>query len=163
MLPFEIQTAVDYKTHIVDEEYAEFKKREKHLLSAYRLAQALFHLRDWTFNQYAGTPNFRFSSPGKDYQKYLEDQCDKFGYMRDLANAVKHAELDPNMRPSTTMTSLANTGVSPGAFSRAFSDAFQNRGPIITHIPGSPPIYFAEAADKVKAMWDRLFVEHGWK
>ena len=81
--------------------------------------------------------------------------------MRDLANAVKHAKLDPKQR-STSMVGLSNTGVSPGAFSRAFSDAFQNRGPIITHIPGSPPIYFAEAADKVKAMWDRLFIEHGW-
>ena len=161
MLPFEIETAADFKTHIVDEEYAEFKKREKHLLSAYRLALALFHLRDWTFNQYEGTPNFTFSSSTKDYQKYLEQQCDEFRYIRDLANAVKHAKLDPKQR-STSMVGLANTGVSPGAFSRGWSDGFQTRGPIVTKIPGSPPIYFAEAADKVKAMWDRLFVEHGW-
>ena len=161
MLPFEIETAADFKTHIVDEEYAEFKKREKHLLSAYRLALALFHLRDWTFNQYEGTPNFIWSSATKDYQRYLEKQCDEFRYIRDLANAVKHAKLDPKQR-STLMVGLSNTGVSPGGFSRDWSDGFQNRVPIITKIPGSPPIYFSNAADKVKAMWDRLFIEHQW-
>ena len=77
------------------------------------------HLRDWTFNQHRGAPN----SPHKtltDYQIFLEQQCSSFGYIRDLANAVKHAELD---RPSTQMIGLANTELLGPAFQPG---AFQN-------------------------------------
>jgi hypothetical protein len=77
---------------------------------AYHLALGLFHLRDWTFWQYSGDPSFPFSSRGGDYQKFLERQSSDFGYMRDLANAVKHADLDPKKKPSTQMVGLAKYG-----------------------------------------------------
>ena len=38
-----------------------------------------------------------------DYQRDLENLCGDFGYMRDLANAVKHKELDASKKLSTQM------------------------------------------------------------
>ena len=97
-----------------------------------------------------------------EYLEYLQNECDAFKYIRDLANCVKHMKLDKRFKPSTSMEGLSNTGVAQGDFNNDFSNDFFVDGLIISHIPDSPPIYFADAADNVKAMWDRLFIEYGW-
>jgi hypothetical protein len=97
--------------------------------SSYHLALGLFHLRDWTFWEHSSEAGWPYGGLNV-YQKYLESRCQYFGYIRDLANAVKHAELDPNKgKPSTEMVGLVNTEVSFAAFqSGAFqSNAFQTR------------------------------------
>jgi hypothetical protein len=135
-----VQTPRDFK-EIVDEDYRDYKLDPINLRLAYHLALGLFHLRDWTFWQYSGDPSFPFSSRGGDYQKFLEQQSSDFGYMRDLANAVKHADLDPKKKPSTQMVGLANTEVSSAAFQTGVfqEDAFQTRIMIISHVRSRRP------------------------
>jgi hypothetical protein len=158
-----VQTAAAFKKVVVDEDYKEYKADLGNLRRAYHLALGLFHLRDWTFSQYGDEPNWLHKTLS-DYQTYLEGQSADFGYIRDLANAVKHAELDPKKR-STQMTGLANTEVSsasfqPGAFQ---SNAFQTRTVIVSQTSPTKNVYFEDAADAVMAMWNKLFADNGWK
>ena len=99
-----------------------------------------------------------------DYQRDLENLCGDFGYMRDLANAVKHKELDASKKPSTQMVGLANTEVSMAAFQPdAFQgNAFQTRTGIVSETAPAIHVDFEKAADAVMSMWNKLFATHGW-
>ena len=159
-----IMTAYDFKTKIVDEDYSDFKRNETSLRSAYHLALGLFHLRDWTFYQYSKSGTWNFSNTQKAYQTELESLCPSFGYIRDLANAVKHAELDPKMKHSTTMVGLANTAVTSIVFDPAAFEntSFQTQIIIVTDIGTGIGLKFTDAAQKVKIMWDDLFAKNNW-
>ena len=155
-----VQTSAEFKREVVDPDYKDYKQNPSDLRLCYHLALGLFHLRDWTFKQYSGTPNWPHKTPN-DYQIFLEQQCSSFGYIRDLANAVKHAELD---QPSTQMVGLANTELSgpafqPGAFQ---GNAFQVQTVIISEIGPKQFVAFEPAADAVMAMWNHLFSNKGW-
>ena len=157
-----VETAAVFKRTVVDRDYADYKAAPSDLRLAYHLALGLFHLRDWTFWEHGDTLGFKNIG---DYQDHLENRCPDFGYMRDLANAVKHAELDPSKKPSTQMVGLANTELSfaafqPGAFQ---ADAFQTETLIVSKTSPTEHVAFHKAADAVKAMWDQLFEQNGWK
>jgi hypothetical protein len=159
-----VETSAGFKKTVVDQDYSEYKSDPANLRRAYHLALGLFHLRDWTFWEYSGEPNWPHNTLG-DYQTYLEQQCNDFGYIRDLANAIKHAELDPKKKPSTRMVGLANTAVSSAAFQAdGFqNDAFQTQTVIVSKTSPTQHVDFQRAADAVMAMWDNLFAANGWK
>jgi len=92
----------------------------------------------------------------KAYQKALEKHCPEFGYMRNLANVVKHAEATQN--PSTQMGSLSATRLAR-AGSRAPSSAMPSR-PAPTSFPRQRRmslLILKRAADAVMKMWNHLF------
>jgi hypothetical protein len=158
-----VETSSEFKRVVVDQDYSEYKSDPTNLRRAYHLAVGLFHLRDWTFHEYSGGTAFPHKTLGG-YQTYLEQRCNDFGYIRDLANAVKHSELDPAKKPSTQMVGLANTQVSfaafqPGAFQ---SNAFQTRTVIQSKVSPTDSVDFEGAADKVMTMWNDLFAASGW-
>jgi len=159
-----VETAAEFKRVVVNNDYREYKAAPTDLRRAYHLALGLFHLRDWTFWQYRGEPNWPHRTV-EHYQKHLQTRCQYFGYMRDLANAVKHAELDPKKKPSIQMIGLANAevsfgGVQPDAFQ---SNAFQTRTMIISQTSATHRLEFGKAADCVMSMWNNLFAENRWK
>jgi len=83
--------------------------------------------------------------------------------MRDLANSVKHVELDPNKKPSTQMVGLANTEVratvlQPGAQ----PNVFQTRMMIVSETGPQQWTDFENAADVVMQMWNNLFAANNW-
>ena len=154
----------EYKFQVVDQDYADYKQDPTSLRLAYHLAVSLFHLRDWTFAEHSGAANWPYATTIGNYQRDLENLCGDFGYMRDLANAVKHKELDASKRPSTQMVGLANTEVSmaafqPGAFQ---GNAFQTRTGIVSETAPAKHVDFEKAADAVMSMWNKLFATHGW-
>jgi hypothetical protein len=154
-----IETAREFKTLVVDPDYRDYKANPLDLRRAYHLALGLFHLRDWTFWQYKDTPTWPYPKNRNRYQEELERQCDAFGYIRDLANAVKHAELE---KPSTSMVGLACTEISKGAFDRAaFDPNVFHTSRIVSNVT-SAPIDFERSADAVMALWDRIFASNGW-
>lgn len=159
-----IETAAGFKRLVVDRDYADYKAKPVDLRAAYHLAVSLFHLRDWTFWEHSNAPGWPYPKKLGDYQNALEKVCADFGYIRDLANAVKHAELDPSKKPSTQMVGLANTSISSAAFdSSAFqSDAFQTRTYIVSMTAPSQHVDFEVAADKVMTMWNNVFKTNGW-
>ena len=150
-----VETARDFKA-IVDEDYAAYKAEPLNLRLAFHLALGLFHLKDWTYWQYSNDPRWPLKKK-KAYQKALEKRCPEFGYMRDLANAVKHAEATQD--PSTAMGSLGATRLAQAAFqSNAFQgNAFQTRTYIISRTAPDQFVDFENAADSVMKMWDDLF------
>ncbi len=159
-----VDTSTGLKRLVVDQDYTDYKRDPTNLRLAYHLTVSLFHLRDWTFWQYGHTANWPYSRTVGAYQSDLEKICTDFGYIRDLANAVKHAELNPSQRPSTQMVGLANTEISmsafqPGAFQ---DDAFQTRTYIVTKTAPHTNVDFAKAADAVMQMWNRLFTANSW-
>jgi hypothetical protein len=145
----------------VDHDYDDYKSKPADLRMVYHLALALFHLRDWTFWEHRASPSFPHKTLAG-YQAYLEQQCSYFGYMRDLANAVKHAELD---KPSTQMVGLADTAISSAAFSFiAFqNDSFQTKTVIVSKTTPNECVDFEKAADAVMAMWNDIFSANQWK
>ena len=158
-----VETAAAFKRVVVDKDYQDYKSEPTNLRRAYHLALGLFHLRDWTFWEHSGDRNWAHQNKGA-YQTYLEQQCQDFGYIRDLANAVKHAELDPKKKPSTQMVGLANTAILSAAFqSNAFQqNAFQTRTFIVSKTSPTQQVDFERAADDVMAMWNNLFAANGW-
>jgi hypothetical protein len=158
-----VETSADFKRVVVEPDYADYKQSPTDLRRAYHLASSLFHLRDWTFNQYAGTPGFPVPTLA-DYQTFLKTQCSEFGYISDLANSVKHRVLNPTRKQNTQMVGLANTELSVGGFQTgAFqTNAFQVKTQIVTETAPANWVDFESAADAVKAMWDRLFANYNW-
>jgi hypothetical protein len=149
MTQAEVETSSDFKRVVVDKDYSDYKSDPINLRRAYHLAVGLFHLRDWTFVEYSGEPGFAHKTLG-DYQAYLEQQCKDFGYIRDLANAVKHSELDPAKKRSTQMVGLANTAVSSASFQAGSfqGSAFQTRTFIVSKVSSTDSVDFEQAADK---------------
>jgi hypothetical protein len=113
-----------------------------------------FHLRNWTFAEHSGAANWLYATTISNYQRDLENLCSDSGYICDLADAVKHKELDVSKRPSTQKVGLANTEVSmaafqPGAFQ---GDAFQTRTGIVSETAPAKYVDFEKAADAVMSM-----------
>jgi hypothetical protein len=156
-----VATARDFKG-LVEEDYAAYKAAPLDLRLAYHLALGLFHLSDWSFWQYRGEPGWPYKKELGKYQKELEGICSDFGYVRDLANSVKHAVLD-GTRASTKMVGLSTTQVQPPAFSsKVFSRAFQTKGFITIEIGPDQHVPFGKTADAVMAMWNELFSSNKW-
>lgn len=99
-IDLKVDSAISFKRMVVDPDYADYKLDPIDLRRAYHLAVGLFHLRDWTLWQYGAESSWAYGSTRGAYQTALEALCPSFGYIGDLANSVKHAELDPN-RQST--------------------------------------------------------------
>ncbi len=159
-----VTNSVEYKTQVVDQDYAEYKRDPTNLRLAYHLAVSLFHLRDWTFAEHSGDVSWPYGPTMGQYQQALEGSCGDFGYMRDLANCIKHKDLDQSKKPSTQMVGLANTEVQmasfqPGTFQ---SNAFQVRTYIVSETAPGQRADFEKAADAVMNMWTTLFATHRW-
>jgi hypothetical protein len=160
-----VQDSVGFKRVVVDEDYADYKSDPTNLRRAYHLALGLFHLRDWTFWEHRGDAGWIHQSL-RAYQAYLESKCTDFGYIGDLANSVKHAELDQS-RSRTQMVGLANTEIftanvafQPGAFQ---GNTFQMQTFIVSETAPAQSVKFEDAADAVMKMWNDIFAAQGWK
>src|SRR6266567_5811146 len=159
-----ITNSAEFKTQVLDQDYADYKRDLTNLRLAYHLAVSLFHLRDWTFAEHSSAANWPYASTVGGYQRDLENLCAEFGYMRDLANAVKHKDVDPSKKPSTQMVGLANTGISmaalqPGAFQ---DNAFQKRTGIVSETATTQHVDFEKAEDAVMNMWNSVFATNNW-
>jgi hypothetical protein len=113
-----IRTPNDFRVHIMEPDYAAFERAPTDLRIAFHAAASLFHLRDWiAFAQCV--------SPAQ-LQSELENRCDLFGVIRDVANASKHLRLK---RHSTSVLDAGDIrvqeigvtgyGVGPGGYGQA--------------------------------------------
>lgn len=78
------------------------------------------------------------------------DIKDEMGIIRDICDGTKHLHLD---RPHLQ---VSDSGMRHGAFSKAFSRAFDIGGLFLTLHDGSK-LYFDNVADKVVAFWRNYF------
>lgn len=151
-----IRTPNDFRVHIMEPDYAAFERAPTDLRIAFHAAASLFHLRDWiAFAQCV--------SPAQ-LQSELENRCDLFGVIRDVANASKHLRLK---RHSTSVLDAGDIrvqeigvtgyGVGPGGYGQASA-----YGPVPAIIIVPEGLLFADAARKVRQMWAQFFEERGW-
>jgi hypothetical protein len=108
-----LDSAKSYYFEILKPQYDEFFAEPATLRSAFNLAGALFHFRDWLFaNQKAELVKHfgvTFKSEFEFWDK-IKGKDSRFGFIRDVANSAKHMILKPNTA-STSMTHVANTFV----------------------------------------------------
>lgn len=157
-----VDNAASFRRVVVERDYADYKSDPLDVRRAYHLALSLFHLSDWTFQEFGQLGNWKFGRDTSVYQGQLEAGCREFGYIRDVANAVKHCVLERKTRTQMTGAKdvvVAGAAFDPGAFE---ASAFQTKSTIVVRIAPNQAVNFEYVADKVKAMWDTLFEREGW-
>jgi uncharacterized protein YdiU (UPF0061 family) len=89
----------------------------------------------------------------------VEATNQRFGFIRDLANASKHVRL--TKRPSTCMTHVANTYIRIGTFQRGAFDprVFGTGGMVMKD--GTTEVSFDACATELFNYWTRLLKDIG--
>lgn len=145
-LTFGMDTAEERYREFI-EEYAEFKNDTTSIKKASNLSSSAWHLIDWCFEDFKSTHNLKKI---EEFRESLYPCCPSLKIMHDIANAKKHKNLS---RPKA---SLKNTRRHGGAFSQAFSSAFDISYLEIETENGTK-LDFEKEIDKVKAFWDAYF------
>jgi hypothetical protein len=118
-----LDSACKYYSEILKAEYDEYFAAPATLRSAFNLAKNLFHFHDWLFEDHRKELEAHFGmqlAHPATFWAGVEKIDNRFGFIRDLANASKHVRL--THRPSTSMTHIANTFIEVGAFDSAAFD-----------------------------------------
>jgi hypothetical protein len=147
-----LDSARKYYSEILKPEYDDFFAAPATLRSAFRVAGALFHFRDWLFEFHRAELEAHFgttlASAGALWIE-VEKINGQFGFVRDVANASKHVRLKHH--PSTSMTHVANTSLEVGAFDSAASDTARVK---MKH--GTVDVDFDECARALFRYWTEL-------
>lgn len=97
--------------------FKEFMSTNSSFRTAFNAVTALFHFHEWIYEyksaEIATKYSQAFASKGALWQ-FVESQVPRAAFVRDLANASKHVKL--TIRPSTSMTHIANTTIQTSGF-----------------------------------------------
>lgn len=163
----------EFRRFVVEPDLQDFMTNRDDVRKAWHCAGSLFHLADWVYGAHKTGIDTRFSfvndqgvtrqvSRIEEFATALGQAYADFQLIRGIANSAKHFVLRPvpsgRVNPPGMPTHAANTYVSDGAFSTAFSNAF----PVAEVRLQGPDIAFAGLAQSVSDMWDRLFTSEGW-
>lgn len=147
-----LEDAQTYYSAILKPQYEKFFAKEATLLSAFNLANALFHFHEWLFASHKGELARHFGvKTHQAFWKKIQDEDNRFGFIRDVANSAKHVIL--TKRPSTSMTHIANTflvvAASPPTAGRAGQDRVKMQD-------GATEVDFDDCAKKLLDRWTSL-------
>jgi hypothetical protein len=162
-IPITISSAEDYFEHVLSLNYRDFFEQPSTFQTAVNLASSLYHFHEWIYHYRRAFVEHKFStafSTARDFWSYLEKHDGEFGYLRDIANASKHVEIDRN--PSTGMTHFANTHITWTGFGLgAYGAGRFGGGPNISIDDGGKNVSFDSCAQKLFKFWDALIKEAG--
>jgi hypothetical protein len=105
-----LESAKDFFDKILEPERDKFFAEPSNFFSVYCLVSALFHIHEWIFhfNKTQITEKYACVSRSHElWQNVVEINVPDAKFMRDLANSMKHVEID--RRPSTNVNHIANT------------------------------------------------------
>jgi hypothetical protein len=150
-----LEDAQAYYSAILKPQYDKFFAEEATLLSAFNLANALFHFHEWLFASHKAELAREFGArtvkTHQAFWKKIQDEDNRFGFIRDVANSAKHMIL--TLRPSTSMTHIANTflvvAASPPTLGRAGQDRVKMQDE-------STQVDFDDCAKKLFDRWTSL-------
>lgn len=138
----------------------EFFDTQSSFRTMFNVATALFHMRDWLYvhNRTELEKHFQLTfASGSKLWHHIEQQESKAKYIRDVANASKHVVL--TIRPSTTMTHIANTYIESSTYGAGGYGTGRYGAPNAKMDDGGQPVSFDDCAMAVKRYWDELLVK----
>ncbi len=130
---------------------ADFKKDPLNPRIARYCSIVAWSISDWVFEECAHRLEHKRRS---DFQQDIKSQCPELGYLQDLGTSVKH------MTISRYIPSLVEARMRGGAFSNAFSNAF-DRGGLILSIRDGRHFWFDEVIQTALSFWDKYFNDLG--
>lgn len=156
--PHSLTDAKDFFVEVVDPSVSDFLSRPTTFRSAFSVVTALFHAHEWIyeFKRAEIEAHFgrAFASKG-DFWGFVEKQVPQAAFIRDLANASKHVRL--TIRPSTSMTHIANTSIqSVGFGGGSYGQSRYGGGPTATMKDGSADISLDDCVSKLGVFWTGL-------
>jgi hypothetical protein len=151
----------DFFEEITKPFFHDFFSQNSTFKNAFGLAMSLFNIHEWVFEfdkaKIETKYNQTFSGPGSFWKK-VESLVPEAKYIRDLSNASKHVRL--TIRPSTSMTHIANTSISISGWGNAGFDATRyGSQPTVTMADGTLDVSLDECAKKVFSYWETLIEE----
>jgi hypothetical protein len=105
-----LDTSEKYFTDVLKPEYDSFFSAPASFRSAFNVARSLFHFHEWIYEDRKPELERHFGRTFANKGEFwgaVQSHHEAFGFIRDFANASKHVRL--TLRPSTSMTHIANT------------------------------------------------------
>ncbi len=133
--------------------------------SAFNFAASLFHFHEWLLadhkdqliNRFGVMPNKSGKIEPSALWSMVEVSNERFGYIRDVANASKHVVL--SRRPSTGLNSISQTAVQSVGYGVGPFGVGRYSGPNFVLLDGDKTISFDECATAMFAYWRGLLEE----
>jgi hypothetical protein len=159
-----LNTASDYLEKIVIPDYDDFRNNPTDLRLALHVAVSLFQLRDWVLEERGAIKGWRRA---EDIQTFLQNKCNDFGLIKDIANSSKHLVLK---RPSTPLTGMTGAGqvlttmVPTAVLAKMDAREYDedSGSAVVIEVPDRKALMFAAIAESVLKMWKDLFLTEGW-
>lgn len=137
--------------------YDEFMGTPSTFRTAFNAVTALFHMHEWLYEFKKPEIEAKYAAvfPKKgDFWAHVETLVPKAKFIRDLANASKHVRL--TIRPSTSMTHIANTSIQTVGFGEGGYGLGRYSAPSVTMKDGSTDVYLDDCAKDLFGLWDAL-------
>ena len=147
-LSFDIRTPVDFFQKL-KEDYSEFTKDKTSSKLASDCAVKAWHLAEWIYKEYNASLCTQFPSFFS-YQQNIKLKCPSLQYMQDISNGTKHFTI------TKYSPSVKNTELHKGAFSNAFSRAF-DISVLVIELSNGTKLYFEDEIEKVIDYWESYF------
>jgi len=144
---------------VLEKQYNDFFENSADFQHLINLAPSLFHYHEWLFADFEAHLHTGlrvaqpFSSAGQ-FWGAVQATNQKFGFIRDIANASKHVRLTRN--PSTTMSHTANTSIQFATWDSAQWDNAKWDTPYATSKHGTDDILFDTCAEEMFQYWTAL-------
>jgi hypothetical protein len=168
----------EFRTEIVEADFREFMAAKGSLRKAWHCAGSLFHLHDWVYAAHKAAIDAKYTyvddhgqtkpvSKSEHFANALGQAHNDFQLVRGIANASKHFALrtppagrqnPPGMPSHAANTYVVGVGFQPRGFQK---NAFQMQGNVMLQAQPND-IAFADIAQSVLGMWDRLFAAEAW-
>jgi len=155
-----ITKSSEYFREVVEPNYKEFISNDSSFRTAFNLANALFNMRDWVFRlEKADAEKILGANFSNETQfwAFIEQQVPKAGYIRDVANASKHVKLTKH--PSTSLTHVANTYISSGAFGAGGFGVGRFSAPTVMLEDQNNDVSFDSCATDLFNFWKKLVAQ----
>jgi hypothetical protein len=154
-----LDSARKYYDWVLKKQYDDFFNNPADFRLLINLCMSLFHFHEWLFEEYPSELQTEFSQsqPIRNAGAFwglVEVRDRRFGFVRDIANASKHVRL--TIRPSTTMTHIANTEIQVAKWDHATWDNARWDAPSVTSRDGGANVLFDPYAKELFEFWTDL-------
>jgi hypothetical protein len=155
-----LDDAKDFFEQIVEPSFTEFMSAPSSFRTAFNAATALFHMHEWLYEYKKAELEAKYSLPflkKGDFWGHVETLVPLSKFIRDLANASKHVRL--TLRPSTSMTHIANTVIQTVGFGQGGYGVGRYSAPTVTMKDGTTDVVLDDCAKDLFRLWQQLITE----
>ena len=154
------ECAGSFFAKIVKPSVDDYLAKPSEFRTAFAAVTALFHFHEWLFvykqAELEAKYNLRFSGKG-DFWGYVESLVPLSKFIRNLANASKHVKL--TIRPSTSMTHIANTTIQSTGYGQGGYGQGGYGGSTMVMKDGLVDVPLDDCVNAMMAFWEALVAE----